>query len=91
VNVPVQPNVQLQPGAQPLFAFVSLYRDGRKLFETPPQSVVPSLTSRLGTMSVSFDLGVDELPRGSYDCQVTVVDPSTQKAAFWRTSISLVQ
>jgi hypothetical protein len=42
-------------------------------------------------MSVSFDLGVDELPRGSYDCQVTVVDPSTQKAAFWRTSISLVQ
>jgi hypothetical protein len=42
-------------------------------------------------MSLSFDLGVDNLPRGSYDCQVTVIDPSTQKAAFWRASILLVQ
>jgi hypothetical protein len=41
-------------------------------------------------MSLSFDLGVDDLPRGSYDCQVTVVDPATEKAAFWRASISLV-
>jgi VWFA-related protein len=86
-----QQNVQPRPTAQPLFAFVTLYQNGKKLFETPPQSILPSLTSRLGTMRVSFDLGVDELPRGSYDCQVTVVDPSTQKAAFWRASISLVQ
>jgi hypothetical protein len=42
-------------------------------------------------MSLNFDLGVDNLPRGSYDCQVTVIDPSTQKAAFWRASITLVQ
>jgi VWFA-related protein len=83
-------NPQIQSSAQPLFAFVSLYQDGKNLFETPPQSVVPSLTNRLGTMSLNFDLGVDELPRGSYDCQVTVVDPSTQKATYWRTSISLV-
>jgi VWFA-related protein len=79
------------PETQPLFAFVSLYQGGRKLFETPPQSIVPSATSRLGTMSLNFDLGVDSLPRGSYDCQVTVIDPSTQKAAFWRATISLVQ
>jgi VWFA-related protein len=83
-------NAQAQPNAQPLFAFVSLYQSGKKLFETPPQSVVPSATSRLGAMGVSFDLGVDDLPRGSYDCQVTVVDPATEKAAFWRASISLV-
>jgi hypothetical protein len=76
---------------QPLFAFVSLYQGGKKLYETPPQSIVPSASSRLGTMSLSFDLGVDSLPRGSYDCQVTVIDPSTQKAAFWRASILLVQ
>ncbi len=87
---PPSANAQAQPNAQPLFAFVSLYQGGKKLFETPPQSVVPSATSRLGTMGLSFDLGVDDLPRGSYDCQVTVVDPATQKAAFWRASISLV-
>jgi VWFA-related protein len=79
------------PDAQPLFAFVTLYQGGKKMYETPPQSIVPSATSRLGTMRLNFDLGVDSLPRGSYDCQVTVIDPSTQKAAFWRASILLVQ
>lgn len=79
------------PDPQPVFAFVSLYQSGKKLYETPPQSIVPSATSRLGTMSLNFDLGVDTLPRGSYDCQVTVIDRSTQKAAFWRASITLVQ
>ncbi len=79
------------PDTQPVFAFVSLYQGGKKLYETPPESIAPSATSRLGTMSLNFDLGVDTLPRGSYDCQVTVIDPSTQKAAFWRASILLVQ
>ncbi len=76
---------------QPLFAFVSLYQGGKKLYETPPKSIVPSATSRLGTMPLTFDLGVDTLPRGEYDCQVTILDPSTQKAAFWKSPIKLVQ
>ncbi len=78
------------PDTQPLFAFVTLYQGGKKMYETPPQSIVPSAASRLGTMRLNFDLSVDSLPRGSYDCQVTVIDPSTQKAAFWRASITLV-
>ncbi len=86
------PNAQTPaPEAQPVFAFVTLYQGGKKMYETPPQSIVPSATSRLGTMRLNFDLGVDSLPRGSYDCQVTVIDPGTQKAAFWRASITLVQ
>jgi hypothetical protein len=78
------------PSAQPLFAFVSLYQGGKKLYETPPKSIIPSATSRLGTMALTFDLGVDTLPRGEYDCQVTVLNPSTQKAAFWHAPIKLV-
>jgi VWFA-related protein len=86
----VAPNAQTPvPETQPLFAFVTLYQGGKKMYETQPQSIVPS-ASRLGTMRLNFDLGVDSLPRGSYDCQVTVIDPSTQKAAFWRASITLV-
>jgi VWFA-related protein len=86
------PNAQTSaPDAQPIFAFVTLYQGGKKMYETPPQSVVPSATNRLGTMRLNFDLGVDSLPRGSYDCQVTVIDPSTQKVAFWRAAITLVQ
>jgi VWFA-related protein len=77
--------------AQPLFAFVSLYQGGKRLFETQPQSIVPNAASELGAMPLSFDIGVDKLPRGVYDCQVTILDPSTQKAAFWRAPIKLVQ
>jgi VWFA-related protein len=85
------PNAQAPaPDAQPIFAFVTLYQGGKKMYETQPQSIVPSATSRLGTMRLNFDLGVDSLPRGSYDCQVTVIDPGTQKAAFWRAAITLV-
>jgi VWFA-related protein len=81
----------VNPQEQPLFAFVSLYQGGKKLYETPPKSITPSATSRLGTMPLTFDLGVDTLPRGQYDCQVTIVDPSTQKAGFWHAPIKLVQ
>jgi hypothetical protein len=52
---------------------------------------VPNAASELGAMPLSFDIGVDKLPRGVYDCQVTILDPSTQKAAFWRAPIKLVQ
>jgi len=73
----------------PLFAFVTLYQGGKKVFETPPKSIIPSATSRLGTMPLTFVLGVDSLPRGEYDCQVTIIDPSTQKAGFWHAPILL--
>ena len=76
--------------SQPLFAFVSLYLSGNKVFETPPTAVTPNAASRLGTMPISFNLGVNGLPAGEYDCQVTVLDPSTGKATFWRAPILLV-
>jgi len=76
--------------SQPLFAFVSLYLAGNKVFETTPTAVTPNAASRLGTMPISFNLGVNGLPAGEYDCQVTVLDPSTGKATFWRAPILLV-
>lgn len=79
------------PGNPPLFAFVTLYRDNAKVFETQPTAIAPSTASRLGTMPLSFSLGVNGLAGGAYDCQVTIVDPTTQKATFWRAPIVLVQ
>jgi VWFA-related protein len=78
-------------GNPPLFAFVTLYRAGAKVFETSPVAIAPSTASRLGTMPLSFSLGVNGLSPGEYDCQVTILDPATQKASFWRAPIVLVQ
>jgi VWFA-related protein len=76
---------------QPLVAFVTFYRDQTKIFETPPRSVTEGLNNRLKTMPLRFDLSLDQLTPGAYTCQVTVLDPTGQKAAFWQAPIVVVQ
>jgi VWFA-related protein len=78
------------PSNQPLFGFVSLYRGNQKVFETPPTAVIPAVASRLGTMPLSFTVTMDRLPPGEYDCQVTILDPTTLKSNFWRAPVLLV-
>lgn len=80
-----------QSSDPPVFAFVSLYLANNKVFETPPTAIAPSAASRLGTMPLSFTLHIDRLPPGEYDCQVTVLDPTTLKVNFWRAPILLVR
>jgi VWFA-related protein len=75
----------------PLVAFVTFYRGPTKVFETPPRSVSDGLNNRLKTMPLRFDLSLDQLPPGTYNCQVTVLDPTGQKAAFWQAPIMIVQ
>src|SRR5580704_18080940 len=76
---------------QPLVAFVSFYRGQSKVFETPPRAVSEGLNNRLKTMPLRFDLSLDPLAPGAYNCQVTVLDPTGQKAAFWQAPIMVVQ
>jgi hypothetical protein len=85
-----QPPQGSPPASQPLFAFVTLYLGGNKVLETPPTAIVPSATSRLGTMPFSFSVDLDRLAAGNYDCQITILDPTTQKATFWRAPILIV-
>ncbi len=83
-----------EPGVtstQPMVAFVTFYRGQSKVFETPPRSVADALASHLKTLPLRFDLSLDKLPPGEYNCQVTVLDPMGQKAAFWQAPIMVVQ
>jgi hypothetical protein len=82
-----------EPGAtatQPLVAYVSFYRAQRKAFETPPMEVAAGMSNRLKTMPLSFSIPLDRLAPGEYECQVTVLDPTAQKDAFWRAPIMVV-
>lgn len=78
------------PGVQPLVAVVSFYRGQEKAFETRPIEVAEGWNNRLRTMPLQFDIPLDKLAPGKYDCQVTVLDPTGQKAAFWQAPILLV-
>jgi VWFA-related protein len=77
--------------AHPLIAFVSFYKGQTKAFETPPLQVTESLNNRLKTMPLKFSFSLQKLPPGEYLCQVTVIDTSGEKAAFWQTPVMLAQ
>ena len=79
-----------EPAMQPLVAFVSFYRADTKVFETSPLAVTTGLDAKTKAVSLRFSLPLTELPVGRYDCQVTVLQPDGEKAAFWRAPIVLV-
>ena len=79
------------PAANSLVAFVTFYRGQVKAFETPPLQVNDSLNNRLKTTPLKFSLSLAKLPPGEYNCQVTILDPATQKAAFWQAPVMLIQ
>ncbi len=73
-----------------LVAFVSVFQAQKNVFQTKPTLITPTATTELRTMPLAFSLRLGELPPGKYDCQVTVLDPTVQKAVFWRAPIMLV-
>ena len=76
---------------QPLVAYVTFYRGHTKAFETPPLPVTDGLDPKTHAVPLRFSLALSKLPPGRYDCQVSVVDPAAQKAAFWQAPVMLIQ
>jgi len=75
---------------RPLISFVTFYQGQKKIYETQPTAITPAALTHLGTVPINFTIGLQSLPPGQYDCQVTVLDPSTTKATFWRSQIAVV-
>ena len=79
-----------QTTTQPLIAFVTFYRGQTKAFETPPLPVTEGMDPKSKAVPLRFSLALNKLQPGKYDCQVTVLDPTSQKAAFWQAPVVLV-
>jgi hypothetical protein len=52
--------------------------------------VTQGLDAKSKAVPLRFNLSLEKLPPGQYDCQVTVLDPTGQKAAFWQAPIVLI-
>jgi VWFA-related protein len=81
---------QSAPEIQPLVGFVSFYRGRTKALETQPIEVTESFNNRLKTIPLSFQIALNQLPAGEYDCQVSILNPIGQKAAFWRAPVRVL-
>jgi VWFA-related protein len=75
---------------KPLIAFVSFYQGQTKVYETQSAEVTPNPNTRLQIAPLSFTVDLGQLAPGKYDCQVTVLDPTGGKGAFWQAPIMLV-
>jgi VWFA-related protein len=87
------PNSSAAPPAspEPLMAFVTLYANGAEALKTQPIAVPPNPATRLGVTPFSFNVSAAGLKPGQYECQITVLDPVTSKANFWRAPIVIAQ
>jgi len=75
----------------PVVAFVSFYQDGVKVMETKPIAVVEGMDPRSKAIPIRFSIPLTGLETGQYDFQVSVLEPTGQKVAFWSAPISIVQ
>jgi len=79
-----------QPAAektQPMLAAVSFYRGKVKAFETAPLRITEGLNPKSKAVPVSFSVPMAQLQPGRYTCQVSVLLPSAQKFAVWRSNM----
>jgi VWFA-related protein len=76
--------------AAPLTARVAFYKGPVKVMETSGVKVTDGLDPRSKMLPIRMDVGLGSLKPGEYDCQVTVVDPATQKSAIWQRPVTIV-
>jgi VWFA-related protein len=75
---------------QPLVAYITFYRGQAKAFETTPLQVVEGLDTKSRVVPLKFSLSLSGLSPGEYTFQVTILDPASQKAAFWQAPVMLI-
>jgi VWFA-related protein len=73
---------------RPVIAEVSLYRSGRRVYESPPTEVTKGY-GELNALALQFAIPLREIARGEYECQVTVIDPNGGKVNFLRTTLAI--
>jgi len=76
---------------RPLVAFVAFYREGAKILETDALGMRDGWDAASKAIPIRITVPPGSLPPGSYECQVTVLDPEGTRAAFWRASISVIR
>jgi hypothetical protein len=75
---------------QMMVATVSFYRGTVKAFETTPFQIKEGLNPTSKGVPISFSVPLSKLQPGKYICQVSVVNPSAQRFAIWRSNIVLL-
>ncbi|HWZ51155.1 MAG TPA: VWA domain-containing protein [Granulicella sp.] len=74
-----------------VIAFVSLYHGGKKVMDSQVIQASALPENRLGAVPINLNIAIKGLDVGEYQCQVTVLDPTRNRAAFWQGPIAVVR
>ena len=86
----VPPNLPANFRRADVEATLALYRNGRKVFETPPVQANRLNDTRIGALPVWLQVPVSKIGPGKYDCQVNLIDEFGRKFAFARTALAVL-
>ena len=75
---------------QPLAAFVTFNRGSDRVFQLPARVITDGLDATSKAVPIKLAVPLDDLPPGEYTVQITVLDTTAQKAAFWQSSVLIV-
>jgi len=75
---------------QPLVAYVSFFQGSVKVMETPLVRVADGLDPKSHMLPIKLSFPLGKLKPGEYDCEMTVLDPTGQKAAFWQAPVMVI-
>jgi len=71
-------------------ASLALYRDNKKVFESPAVRANKLNTTRDATLPVWLTVPLKDIPLGKYDCQVNLIDDFGRKFSFSRAAIAVL-
>jgi VWFA-related protein len=75
---------------KPLVVFATFFRGTERVFETNPVTVSEGMDSKSKAVPLRLTIPLDVLAPAQYTCQITVLDPTTQKVAFWQAPVKIV-
>ncbi len=71
-------------------ASLALYRNNKKVFESPAVRANRMNQKRQGTLPVWLQVSTSGIEPGEYQCQVNLIDEFARKFAFPRTSLAIL-
>ncbi len=75
---------------QPLAAFVTFNRGADRVIQRSARVITDGLDPRSKAVPIKLTVPLDDLAPGEYAVQITVLDTTANKAAFWQSSIRVV-
>jgi hypothetical protein len=74
----------------PLAAVVTFLRGEEVIFESPAFTVTEGMDPKSKAVPFKLSLPLESIDAGEYVFQITVLDPTVQKAAFWQAPVKIV-